>query len=217
MYITLNEDGKLASLSYYLDYQHAGYLDGMMYYEYTFFDYGETVLVEGEELEVRLWYLPGNYFKGSDFSDYGECFFGGEDSFYSFVYGYEPWEPGKTRVMYFSIYNTSPLVLNFAPYFDLFKTESNLGECIQYQVISNAEYGDNVTVTDGKYVSYGENALELDAVTIDPYTEYFFALVIKMDVSAGNEYMNGEIYFNFDVRFSTVDKEEDSFGPDYDA
>ena len=218
MYITLDENGKLKSLSYYYDFMNAGYTDGMMYYEYYFADYGATVIDEGNGAQLRYWFSSSE--DGHIVLDdpIHENFFGAEDSYYSYLTGANDmlWEPGMTYVMYFSAHNYSPLVLKFTPYIDVTYINKNYNECIKIDVVDGARYGDVVSWSGGEYICYGENVLELESNTLEPDTDYYFALVIRMDESAGYEFMDGYFSFDIGVEAYPVEAEEDSFGPSYD-
>lgn len=110
------------------------------------------------------------------------------------------WEPNRTVVLYLSVKNNRSTDINYMISLEATDIVRNLNEVISYIIIPDAtvDTPDSLGSLDwsaGKNIASGSNVIA-DKITLAPGAEHFFALVLHMDMSAGNEYMGGNITFN---------------------
>ena len=125
------------------------------------------------------------------------------------------WEPGKTQIAYLKIKNGGNLWLKYQVALRVNNVTKNLDRAMLFKIVE-AEAPNGVTAWDATGASSVAANTTTPAV-LGPDEVYNFALVIHMDENAGNEYMGGEIDFDITVLATQYTKEEDSFGPNYDA
>ena len=131
------------------------------------------------------------------------------------------WEPGKTQIAYLKLVNNGNLWLKYSVAIDVKNNVKDLYKVLKYVIIPDAKYGDvNKTAYDAvaanlASVNLGAQPTATD-VEMAPGAEHYFALAVHMDEDAGNEYQEGSVDFDMTVLATQLNKEEDSFGPDYD-
>ena len=131
------------------------------------------------------------------------------------------WEPGKTQIAYLKLVNNGNLWLKYSVAIDVKNNVKDLYKVLKYAIIPDAKYGEvdkaafDAVAAQMAAVTLGAQPTAAD-VEMAPGAEHYFALCVHMDEDAGNEYQEGSVDFDMTVLATQLNKEEDSFGPDYD-
>ena len=145
------------------------------------------------------------------------------------IFTYTLWEPGYTQVKYVRISNAGNLAfkfrLNIVPNEDLTKAEANLADVIDVylfpgvQTLGREDIAAADTYHVGTLTELMTNSTGAANGTMEPSTNQEYTLVLKMQESAGNEYMNQSVGNGFSLQLLATQYtyEEDSFGSDYDT
>ncbi len=110
------------------------------------------------------------------------------------------WEPGYIKTLYLSVKNNSSIDLNYMISIEATDIVKNLNEVIAYIITPDATLDspvskDSLDWSAGKYLAGGSNIVTQE-ITLMSGEEHFFALSLRMDETAGNEYIGGHITFN---------------------
>lgn len=168
-------------------------------------------------LDVQLWMADsdGDY---SDISDAISPIFGA-GSLAQNDNAATLWEPGKTQVAYLAIKNAGSLDLKYKVDLKVVNPDDgkDLYKVMKYAIVADATPAAPVTGwTEGLSVLPGVNATQAKNVVLEADAIHYFALVIHMEETAGNEYQGGQVNFDICVQAAQLASEEDSFGADYD-
>lgn len=129
------------------------------------------------------------------------------------------WEPGKTQVAYLMIENAGDLDLKYNVALNVTDVAEGLYQVMEYMIVPDADNDKLVSAWDealGNNVIKGKQTVTTD-VELEKGAKHYFALVIHMMESAGNEYKQGEVSFDLTVNAAQLASEEDVFGNQYDA
>ena len=113
------------------------------------------------------------------------------------------WEPGLFRIAYISVRNNTTSDLNCDIALEAADIVNNLNEVITFIAIPDATLDTPVSVKSLDWsasspIASGNNTA-IQNVILSPGAEYSFAIVLRMDETAGNEYQGGDVNFNIKV------------------
>lgn len=116
------------------------------------------------------------------------------------------WEPGYIKTLYFSIKNNTSTLLYYNVSIEVTQIVNSLNEVVTYILTPSAAVDSPISAgsldwSTGKRFVSGNNILTFGSqtITIMPGSEYFFALSLRMDETASNEYYGGDIDFKIDI------------------
>lgn len=154
---------------------------------------GNKVVAGTFDMDLRLW-------KGEGEDDFDVIT---KDSDPLFAEGIDgQWEPGKTSVRYLSIKNNGSLDMKYSVSVEVTNPADgkDLYKVMQYAIVPNAVWGNEVVFANGLNVSVGTNIVnDAQNVVLTKGAEHFFALAIHMDEEAGMEYVGGNVVFDIKV------------------
>jgi hypothetical protein len=113
------------------------------------------------------------------------------------------WEPALIETAYISVKNNTSVDLKCDIALEAANIVNNLNEVLTFIAVPDATFDTPVSHktldwSASNNISIGNN-LAIQNVTIAPGGEYFFAISLRMDETAGNEYQGGDVDFNIKV------------------
>ena len=174
-------------------------------------------IIQSGNLDVAMYWAEGqNAVPAADSTDWTDASTGA-------IFKYENWEPGYAVARHIKIANEGTLALKYIVRIVANGTVSDLADVIDVYYLDPAAKAERATLTESNKLGTLTQVLagmdtsaygELAAKTEDTIT-----LVLKMQETAGNEYMNKSIGASFSVQLlaTQLTAEEDSFDDQYDV
>ena len=144
------------------------------------------------------------------------------------VFGYDKWEPGYTKVVYFKVVNAGSLALKYKLSADVYSEDEGtskagktfkLSDYLYTAVVEADATRDEILAMEGTKLNQ-DFAMD-SASSLAASSEKIVGLAIWMPTTVGNEANhNGDqptITFGINLVATQVESESDSFGKDYDV
>ena len=140
------------------------------------------------------------------------------------IFNYDNWEPGYVEVRHIKIANEGTLALKYKVLIQANGEVSDLADVIDvYYVDPAIQVADRAALANapklGTLTEVLEGLGESGNGTLEAGTADTITIALKMQESAGNEYMNKSIGSDFSIQLVATQlvSENDSFGNDYDV
>jgi len=129
------------------------------------------------------------------------------------------YEPAAISIVYVKVANTSALVYEIMPEIEITEIINDVYRVLDYYFFEDGFEG-NKTRADmdhGTDLLKGKQKLLAEPIVLEAGEVVYFAVAVKMDEAAGQEYMDSDARISFKVSFEKKSGENDSFDGNYDG